>query len=82
MSHPKDLSREELMLAADEALRRYPGSKVHFKFTCQHCGHRCMLADENTLWESGECNQCGQLTTITHGGFSLLLSMGDTHAKP
>src|ERR1700739_423494 len=83
-SHPKDLPREELMLAADEAIRRYPGAIVHFKFTCQHCGHRCTLAAPTWLYERGKCNECGQLTTITHGGFSLLLSFGseDSHAKP
>jgi hypothetical protein len=77
MSPPKDLPRDELMLAADEALRRYPGSVVHFKFTCEHCGERCMLSDENTLWEDGECHKCGKLTPITQGGFMLLARMPD-----
>ncbi len=72
---PKDLPRDELMQAADDALKRYPGAEIHFKFTCEHCGERCSLSDPNVLYESGECSNCGQLTPITQGGFSLWLKI-------
>jgi len=76
MTSPKDLPRDELMQLADDALKRYPGATIHFKFTCEHCGHRCMLSD--TLWENGECDECGQTSPITQGGFSLWLNNVDT----
>jgi hypothetical protein len=74
MNQPKDLPRDELMQLADETLKRYPGATVHFKFTCGYCGHRCMLSDPNTLWENGECDECGRTSPITQGGFSLWLN--------
>jgi len=72
---PKDLPRQELMELAAETLRKYPGSEIHFKFTCTHCGARCTLADANRLYERGECGDCGKLTTITKGGFRLDLKI-------
>jgi hypothetical protein len=74
MTKPKDLPRDELIMAANDALNRYPGCVVHFKFTCDNCGRRCTLSDPNTLYEQGECDQCGHLTPITQGGFSLWLN--------
>lgn len=75
MRKPKDLPREELMRLADQTLRTYPGSQVHFKFTCAHCGRRCTLAEPNRLYERGECDGCGKETEIKAGGFSLDLTI-------
>ena len=71
MNIPKDLPREELQAAAQEALTRYPGAEIYFKFTCQYCGLRCTLVEANTLYESGECSACGKQTPITRGGFMI-----------
>lgn len=73
MNIPKDLPREELLASAEDAMRRYPGATLHFKFTCPHCGERCTLQEPNTLYESGECFRCGKTEPITHGGFMLMM---------
>jgi len=70
-----DLSREELMAAADRAVEQTPpGSKIdiHFKFTCEHCGERCILSEPNRLYENGICCRCGKETVIEFGGFSII----------
>lgn len=74
---PQDLPREELMQLAHETLVQYPGAEIHFKFTCGHCGTRCTLQEPNTLYESGECFECGKLTPITHGGFMVAMQFRD-----
>lgn len=72
-----DLPREKLMRAADKAmqdnLELLP--EIHFKFTCEQCGERCMLSDKNKLYENGECHVCGHETKITKGGFCVIYNM-------
>lgn len=43
---------------------------IHFKFTCENCGERCMLSEPNQLFEYGECHKCGHETKIVVGGFT------------
>jgi PHP family Zn ribbon phosphoesterase len=62
-----------LEAAAADAVRKYPGAVVYFKFTCAHCGHRCTFTEPNALYERGECNACGKETEIKKGGFLLQL---------
>ena len=67
-----DLPREELVKAAERETGpdgQWPGATVVFKFTCEHCGERCLLQVENTLFEKGECCVCGKETEIKFGGF-------------
>lgn len=69
---PGDLPREELCDIAEKYILEHGGPEVcvlHFKFTCQWCGERCMLEKPNTLFENGECCECGKETPITYGGF-------------
>jgi predicted SprT family Zn-dependent metalloprotease len=71
-----DLSRKELMIAADKALATMGSrAKVHFKYTCQKCGERVMLQEPNTLYENGECYKCGHVQPITQGGFALVMDL-------
>lgn len=72
---PKDLPRGELQELAWQALRKYPGAEIHFKFTCEHCGERCTLEDANSLYEFGICAKCGKETKIEKGGFDLLMRL-------
>lgn len=76
MKHPPrdgDLPREELMRLADQAVTESGGFwDVHFKFTCEHCGHRCMFQEPNMLFENGECSECGKKTEVKYGGFTLV----------
>lgn len=77
MSLPRegDLPRDELQALAEKVCRdaaaRGMRAEVHFKFTCQFCGARCTLCDANTLWETGECYECGKSTPILFGGFAV-----------
>lgn len=69
-----DLPRDELMQAAKEATApggQWPGAEVYFKFTCEHCGNRCMFQEPNMLYEFGECSECGEETKVDVGGFTV-----------
>jgi len=81
-----DLPREELMARAQAALdqfaRQGTPAHVNFKFTCERCGTRCTLSDPNTLYEEGECFQCGHTTKIEKGGFALTANLASRHIKP
>lgn len=75
---PGDLPREQLMKMADDAIMKYGGREkayVNFKFTCEQCGERCTLAEENQLYERGECFKCGHEMPIAFGGFTLALRL-------
>ena len=48
---------------------------IFFKFTCVHCGERCMLQEPNMLYEKGECHACGKETEIKVGGYTLALHL-------
>lgn len=62
-----DLLRSEAVAHAEELLQ--DGWDVHFKFTCEQCGERCILSDANTLYEYGECYKCGHETKLKILGF-------------
>jgi hypothetical protein len=69
-----DRPRAEILKLADAAIVRHGGqAEVWFKFTCAHCGTRCTFADANTLYEQGECYDCGGMTVVAAAGFMLVL---------
>ncbi len=70
-----DLPRQELLQAAQNILDDCPGSCVHFKFTCDHCGERCTFETPNVLYQMGECVKCGKTTVVRRGGFLLEISL-------
>lgn len=71
-----DLDRDALMISAQQAINAAPpGTYVHFKFTCEQCGFRCVLQDKNCLYEKGECAICGHETAIAQGGFMLIMPL-------
>ena len=75
-SKHKDKPREEIVAMAEEILSAADGkAKVYFKFTCAHCNARQTFQEENTLYDTGTCEACGKVTTITEAGFMLVLSM-------
>ena len=74
---PTDYPREQIMQMASDAIATHGGparARVYFKFTCEACGARCTFNEPNALYESGECCDCGHMTTIAAAGYSLLLS--------
>lgn len=69
-----DLPRDELVKVANRETGphgQWPGATVNFKYTCPHCGTRCTLQEDNTLYEEGECFQCGRKSKIEYGGFMI-----------
>jgi hypothetical protein len=72
-----DLPRKALIMAGNDALRKFADQKpeIHFKFTCERCGERCMLSDANKLYERGTCHVCGHETPIKRGGFCVLFNL-------
>lgn len=72
-----DLPRDELMKRAQIVVDESNGkTDVMFKFTCEHCGERCMFQKPNVLYENGECHKCGKSTKVEFGGFSLWTKFG------
>lgn len=65
-----DIPRDEAMRKAEIHARN--GWAVHFKFTCEQCGERCVLEEANQLYEYGECCQCGHKTKLDMVGFMLV----------
>lgn len=75
-----DLSREEVMAMANRVIK--PNTEVYFKFTCEHCGDRCVFAEPNVLYETGECGKCGKITNIVEAGFMLVITMAGHTGGP
>lgn len=77
-----DRPRAEAIKMAELALKN-GGNRtiVYFKFTCAHCEARNTFADPNTLYESGECSECGETTLIEKAGFMLILVMDPDHKR-
>ena len=72
----EDLPRDELVRLANEVLQTMPGMNVYFKFTCAHCGSRQTFAEPNTLYTSGDCEECGGNTEVAKGGFAIMGRLG------
>ena len=49
------------------------GYSFHQKFTCEHCGQRLTVEEENVLLEEGGCDQCGGITNIKKKGCNYML---------
>lgn len=77
---PKDLPVQELIALADETIQGYKDrgleAAIFFKFTCGSCGSRQQFEKPNTLYTSGACEECGEITEISEGGFALVVNAG------
>lgn len=67
-----DVPLKELKEQAEKLLSEDSGAKIYFKFTCHHCGERCIFNEPNTYYEEGECCTCGGITPFTAGGMEVL----------
>ncbi len=65
-----DLSRQEAMARAQDDADH--GWTVFFKFTCAHCGTRCVFQVPNVLPERGECHKCNKETELTMVGYMVV----------
>lgn len=75
-----DLPRKELVALADKTIAEAGGPSkclVYFKFTCKWCGQRCTLVEANTLYEFGECQNCGRATPLGFGGLLVRFKVKD-----
>jgi hypothetical protein len=72
-----DYPIEELMKRADAYVAQFGEGNVdiHFKFTCEKCGERCMFEEPNKLFERGDCHKCGHSTVVKKGGFAAVIKM-------
>jgi len=70
-----DLPRKILLIAAQRTVNTYDGKvRVYFKFTCTHCQTRCTFKAPSILYGHGTCYKCGKSTTVTAGGYLLVIS--------
>ena len=79
LPRPGDLERTRLVQLANQMIAQHGGPTkctVRFKFTCCWCGTRCTITEPNTLYESGECCECGKTTDIVAGGIQLEMKVG------
>lgn len=71
-----DYPTDEIRRRADAALVNFPGSQVHFKWTCGNCGARQVFETPNTIYQSGTCEECGHETKLEKFGFDLIINTG------
>ena len=38
--------------------------RVHQKWTCEHCGSRQTMGEQNRFFAAGTCEACGEVTII------------------
>lgn len=49
---------------------------IHQKWTCKHCGSRQTMGEKNIFYRSGRCEDCGQVTIISHCNYVAILGRG------
>jgi len=49
------------------------GLSVYQKFTCDHCGSRQTMAEKNTLFIEGACEECSHITDIYKKGCNYMV---------
>lgn len=64
-----DLPFDECVLQASRIKYLDPKSLIFQKFTCAFCGSRQTMEKEDTFYEEGTCEECGNTTKISHCGF-------------
>lgn len=66
-----DLTYDEAVEMASPLVEA--GAKVNFKWTCKFCGARPIFNEPNTIFRSGECCECGRVTSVITG-YGLLVA--------
>ena len=61
------------VIAESVAKHRAEGHTFHQKWTCRHCGSRQSMGEANTLYRSGRCEECKQVTIIEKCNFLLII---------
>jgi hypothetical protein len=57
-------------------------NNCHFfqKFTCEKCGARQTIVDEDLLYTKGKCEECNHVTNLEEKGCGYMLHAGGAHA--
>jgi hypothetical protein len=72
MNEHKDYS---ILECVEMAERLPPEAIFHQKFTCTKCGARQTMAQPDTFFVEGSCEECGHITNINKAGCNLLVIM-------
>jgi transcription elongation factor Elf1 len=64
---------DEVAIDAEERVRA--GHTIHQQFECEHCGVKQTMAEENQMFTTGKCEECGGITNIRSKGCNYLLVM-------
>jgi len=71
---PKNYPVAECVRTANEHIAQ--GSVIYQKFTCESCGSRQTMEEENTFYLKGKCEACGHTTDIQKDGCNYMLVTG------
>lgn len=61
--------------------RMLEGWTVHLQFNCAQCGVKQTFAEENYLSASGQCEECGHITSLQRDGCNFMV-IKDQKRKP
>jgi hypothetical protein len=65
---PGDLPLDVIETQINELLAKNPHAQTYQKFTCEKCGRRQTMEAPNTLYISGQCEECKHVTDISKKG--------------
>lgn len=71
MSDAVDKPFYDVLISGERLIRR--GATLYFKFTCEECGSRQTFDKPNKLYEEGECERCGHVTSLVENGCGYML---------
>lgn len=70
----KDYPLQECAEEADALIAA--GGTIYQKWTCAHCGARQTMTEPNTLYTSGKCEECNEITQIKECNYLLTFRLG------
>jgi hypothetical protein len=73
MTSHRDFPFSKVVAQANERVLAPGRGYVHQKWTCRHCGSRQTMAERNTFYRSGRCEECGQITIISKCNYLAVL---------
>lgn len=62
---------------AQIAARRRDGNVTVFQqWNCEHCNAKQTMDEPNTLYETGQCEECNKITNIKQNGMNYMITIG------
>ena len=59
-----DYPIEDCVKTIEDLRKSNPGVEIYQKWTCRHCGSRQTMAEKDTFFRSGRCEECNRVTII------------------